>query len=158
MIKKFIALLGVILIMCQGIPVLASEVSEEQTVESVSEGDVSTYNVADTGSFWVNGKRYTCSTNFVWTKSSSTLYYGGMYSNTAASTKRNYSLAVKANTPANGYITYSGSGSNNGTGTLYQKKMITINRTLDTPNYKSFSGSCKIYYGSTLKWTGSIYG
>lgn len=126
--------------------------SEENTNNAVA-----TQSVSDAGGFWLNGKYYSCSTNFCWTKSSNTLYYGGMYSTTAANTQRNYTLSIKANTTANGYITYKGSGSNSGTNTLYQKKLITVKQALDTPNCKAWAGSCTIYYGSTLKWTGAVY-
>ena len=151
-LKKMLA------IMLCGIMIFAFSASALASESLTADDEIAAASTSATGSFYVNGKRYTCSTNFIWSKSSDTLYYGGMYSNTAAETTRTYSLAVKANTTANGYVTYSGSGSTEGTGTLYLRKLVIVKQALDTPNYKSWSGSCKIYYGSTLKWTGVIYG
>lgn len=128
--------------------------------QAINESDINSVssNISQTGGFFVNNKYYSCSTSFVWTKASTSKYYAGMYSFTEASTTRKYSLSVKANTRSNGYITYSGTASNTGTNTLYQKKIITINQPLNSPNYKSWAGSCQIYYNNVLKWTGAIYG
>lgn len=160
--KKIVSLLTIcVLVAGSGISALASEPTKEVVENSYdtssARDSIAPQSVSDAGGFWVNGKYYSCSTSFCWTKSSNTLYYGGMKSTTAANTKREYSLTVKANTTANGYITYSGKGSNTGTNTLSQSRLITVQQALDTPNYKSWAGSCKIYYGSTLKWTGAVY-
>lgn len=128
--------------------------------QAFRENDINTVssNISQTGSFFANNRYYSCSTSFVWDASSASKYYAGMYSYTEASTTRKYALSVKANTRSNGYVTYSGTASNTGTYTLYQKKIITISQPLGSPNYKSWSGSCQIYYNKVLKWTGAIYG
>lgn len=137
------------------IPVLAKDtgvldVAGEKLTSENSEAEITPRALAQSGSFYVNGKRYTCSYKFLWKKSSNSLYYAGISSTTSANTKRAYDLQIVANTTNDGYINYDKSSSQSGTGTL-SKYFVTIARSLDTPNYKGVGGFCKFYYGSTMK-------
>lgn len=101
----------------------------------------------------VGGKLYTCRSTFTWTKSSDTLYYGGMQTNCKATTTRKNTLNVLANTAHNGYVTYTGTSTAKATGLCDHKKMVTVNQKLSGIGYKGFTGKSEYYYDGVLKCT-----
>lgn len=102
--------------------------------------------VSCNGAFYINGKRYTCQTEFSWQKKKNTLYYAGIITNTKAKTQRVYSLKVVANTTHNGYKTYSGKKTTVSSKEDKQTTLVKIPEALDAVRYKGYTGSCTYSY------------
>lgn len=162
--KRVIGILTVVmLLIVSNMTVLANESSNELVAHSETsstEEEIEPYVsqvLYASGTITINGKKYDCSTKFVWTKNSSTLYYAGMWSSCVANTKREYSVSVKANTTYNGYKTVSGSASYSGKGEHKNAHIAKVPYELDSPNYINMGGTCKISYGGKVLWTGVVY-